>query len=92
MFQEMDIYEKSLVYHAAAPPGMFSIEPTKPMSTQRDLFLANFPGVAQPCLEIEKGNFLKEKISKFQIFAHQLIARRFFRQFSCFFASFSLIT
>ena len=57
MFQEMDVYEKSLAYHAAAPPGMFSIEPTKPMSTQRDLFLANFPGVAQPCLEIEKGKF-----------------------------------
>ena len=51
----MDIYQESLAYHAAKPNGKFSVEPTKPMNTQHDLSLAYSPGVAQPCLEIEKG-------------------------------------
>lgn len=50
----MDIYQESLAYHAAKPNGKFSVEPTKPMNTQHDLSLAYSPGVAQPCLEIEK--------------------------------------
>lgn len=50
----MDIYQESLAYHAAKPAGKFSVEPTKPMATQHDLSLAYSPGVAQPCLEIEK--------------------------------------
>jgi len=46
--------EDVLDYHASAPAGKISITPTKPCSTQRDLSLAYTPGVAIPCLEIEK--------------------------------------
>src|SRR5579871_3821765 len=46
--------EDVLEYHASAPPGKLSITPTKPCFTQRDLSLAYTPGVAIPCLEIEK--------------------------------------
>ena len=43
-----------LEYHASAPPGKISITPTKACHTQRDLSLAYTPGVAIPCLEIER--------------------------------------
>ena len=46
--------EDVLEYHASAPPGKISITPTKPCHTQRDLSLAYTPGVAIPCLEIER--------------------------------------
>src|SRR6266545_6318723 len=46
--------EDSLEYHAAAPAGKIAITATKPCRTQRDLSLAYTPGVAVPCLEIEK--------------------------------------
>ncbi len=36
-------------------PGKLEITPTKPLSSQRDLSLAYSPGVAEPCLEIEKN-------------------------------------
>ena len=36
-------------------PGKFKIIPTKPMNNQRDLSLAYSPGVALPCLEINKN-------------------------------------
>merc|ERR1712062_122041 len=49
-----DLYQQSLEYHRVEPHGKFSIEPTKPMKTQKDLSLAYSPGVAQPCLEINK--------------------------------------
>ena len=49
-----DLYQQSLEYHRVEPHGKFSIEPTKPMKTQKDLSLAYSPGVAQPCLEIAK--------------------------------------
>ena len=52
----MDVFQESLKYHAAEPAGKFSVEPTKPMNSQKDLSLAYSPGVAQPCLEINKGN------------------------------------
>lgn len=55
----MDVFQESLKYHAAEPAGKFSVEPTKPMNSQKDLSLAYSPGVAQPCLEISKGNGLK---------------------------------
>ncbi|MFX0555465.1 NADP-dependent malic enzyme [Maribacter sp. CXY002] len=45
---------EALVYHAKPQPGKIKIVPTKPYSTQRDLALAYSPGVAEPCLEIEK--------------------------------------
>ena len=46
--------EDVLEYHASAPPGKISITPTKPCHTQRDLSLAYTPGVAIPCLEIQR--------------------------------------
>ena len=42
------------MYHAKPQPGKIKIVPTKPYATQRDLALAYSPGVAAPCLEIEK--------------------------------------
>ncbi len=44
----------ALLYHAGKRPGKIEVVPTKPHSTQRDLALAYSPGVAEPCLEIEK--------------------------------------
>jgi malate dehydrogenase (oxaloacetate-decarboxylating)(NADP+) len=46
--------EDALEYHASAPAGKVSVVPTKPCRTQRDLSLAYSPGVAVPCLEIER--------------------------------------
>lgn len=45
----------ALKYHAEGKPGKIQVLPTKPYSTQRDLALAYSPGVAEPCLEIEKN-------------------------------------
>ena len=51
----MDIRRQdSLDYHASNPPGKISVVPSKPCHSQRDLSLAYTPGVAVPCLEIEK--------------------------------------
>src|SRR3954467_2588108 len=47
--------EDALEYHSSAPAGKISVTPTKPCRTQRDLSLAYTPGVADPCLEIEKN-------------------------------------
>ena len=44
----------ALVYHAKPRPGKTKVVPTKNYDTQRDLALAYSPGVAIPCLEIEK--------------------------------------
>jgi len=46
--------EAALKYHASGKPGKIEVVPTKPHSTQTDLSLAYSPGVAEPCLEIEK--------------------------------------
>ena len=46
--------DDALAYHAQGRPGKIEVVPTKPHSTQRDLSLAYSPGVAEPCLEIEK--------------------------------------
>ena len=47
--------EDALRYHAEGKPGKIEVIPTKPYSTQTDLSLAYSPGVAEPCLEIEKN-------------------------------------
>jgi malate dehydrogenase (oxaloacetate-decarboxylating)(NADP+) len=44
----------ALVYHAKPNPGKIEVVPTTSYSTQRDLSLAYSPGVAHPCIEIEK--------------------------------------
>ena len=60
---------EALQFHAGGRPGKLSIAPTKPLTTQRDLALAYSPGVAYPCLHIQrqpdsafdytsKGNFV----------------------------------
>lgn len=46
--------EAALLYHSQGKPGKIEVVPTKPYSTQTDLSLAYSPGVAEPCLEIEK--------------------------------------
>src|SRR5246500_2445001 len=46
--------EDVLEYHSSNPPGKLSVTPSKPCHTQRDLSLAYTPGVAVPCLQIEK--------------------------------------
>src|SRR3954470_5402169 len=46
--------EEALQFHANGRPGKLSIAPTKPLTTQRDLSLAYSPGVAFPCLHIER--------------------------------------
>src|SRR5688572_11772019 len=61
--------EEALEFHSQGRPGKLSIAPTKPLTTQRDLSLAYSPGVAFPCLRIQrdpstaydytaKGNFV----------------------------------
>lgn len=45
---------EALVYHAKPRPGKIEVVPTKKYNTQRDLALAYSPGVAIPCLEIDK--------------------------------------
>lgn len=45
---------EALIYHAKPIPGKIKVVPTKKYASQRDLALAYSPGVAEPCLEIEK--------------------------------------
>ena len=45
---------EALRLHASGRPGKLEVTPTKPLTTQRDLSLAYSPGVAAPCLEIER--------------------------------------
>jgi hypothetical protein len=47
--------EDALRYHTEGRPGKLEVIPTKPHTTQRDLSLAYSPGVAYPCLEINKN-------------------------------------
>jgi malate dehydrogenase (oxaloacetate-decarboxylating)(NADP+) len=45
---------EALIYHAKPTPGKIKVVPTKKYASQRDLSLAYSPGVAEPCLEIER--------------------------------------
>jgi malate dehydrogenase (oxaloacetate-decarboxylating)(NADP+) len=47
--------QQVLDYHFGERPGKIEVTPSKPCRTQRDLSLAYTPGVAIPCLEIEKN-------------------------------------
>ncbi|NLD62768.1 MAG: NADP-dependent malic enzyme [Bacteroidales bacterium] len=47
--------EDALLYHSRGRKGKVEVIPTKPYCTQFDLSLAYTPGVAHPCLEIEKN-------------------------------------
>ena len=48
----------ALNFHKKNKPGKLEVAPTKPLTTQRDLSLAYSPGVAIPCLEIQKDSDL----------------------------------
>src|SRR5215471_4436856 len=50
--------QDALDYHSNGRPGKIAVVPTKPLTNQRDLSLAYSPGVAEPCLEIEKDHDL----------------------------------
>lgn len=47
--------QEILDYHSEGRPGKIEVIPSKPTNTQRDLAIAYSPGVAEPCLEIEKN-------------------------------------
>ncbi len=47
--------QDALEYHSNGRPGKIAVVPTKPLNNQRDLALAYSPGVAEPCLEIQKN-------------------------------------
>ena len=49
-----DIKKAALEYHNEFPPGKIKVVATKALTTAKDLALAYSPGVAAPCLEIER--------------------------------------
>jgi malate dehydrogenase (oxaloacetate-decarboxylating)(NADP+) len=51
---EQALADAAYDYHRTPTRGKISITPTKPLSNQRDLSLAYSPGVAYPCLAIER--------------------------------------
>ncbi|DAC17409.1 MAG TPA: NADP-dependent malic enzyme, partial [Candidatus Poseidoniales archaeon] len=53
--RELRLRNEALEYHKSHPRGKISVLPTKPHSTSHELSLAYSPGVAYPCLEIEKN-------------------------------------
>ena len=53
---------EALDYHSEGKPGKIEVVPTKPYHSQRDLALAYSPGVAEPCLKIDKK---KEDVYKY---------------------------
>ncbi len=53
----------ALAYHQFGRPGKLSVEPTKPMATQRDLALAYSPGVAAACEAIVEDAAWAERVT-----------------------------
>jgi malate dehydrogenase (oxaloacetate-decarboxylating)(NADP+) len=53
--------EDALKYHSEGRPGKIEVVATKPCFTSRELSMAYTPGVAEPCLEIEKDESLVYK-------------------------------
>ena len=51
---EQALREAAREYHRSPTRGKIAVTPTKPLSNQRDLSLAYSPGVAYPCLDIER--------------------------------------
>ena len=54
--------KEALDYHSSGRKGKIEVVPTKPYSSQRDLSLAYSPGVAEPCIAIDKN---KEDVYKY---------------------------
>ena len=50
-----NLEKEALDYHKKGRPGKLEITPTTPLISSHDLSLAYSPGVATPCLEIEKN-------------------------------------
>jgi len=50
---ELALRDAAREYHRSPTRGKIAVNPTKPLSNQRDLSLAYSPGVAYPCLDIE---------------------------------------
>jgi malate dehydrogenase (oxaloacetate-decarboxylating)(NADP+) len=55
MFMRPITKQEALDYHIGTRPGKIEVKPTKACLTQRDLSLAYTPGVAEPCLAIERN-------------------------------------
>jgi malate dehydrogenase (oxaloacetate-decarboxylating)(NADP+) len=53
--------QDALDSHSNGRPGKIAVVPTKPLHNQRDLALAYSPGVAEPCLEIQRDSDLAYK-------------------------------
>ena len=51
---DQSLKQAALYYHEFPTPGKISVTPSKQLINQRDLALAYSPGVAAPCLEIER--------------------------------------
>ena len=47
--------QEALDYHSSGKPGKIEVVPTKPYASQRDLSLADSPGVAEPCIKIAEN-------------------------------------
>ena len=69
--------EAALLYHSQGKPGKIEVVPTKPYSTQTDLSLAYSPGVAEPCLEIEK-----EPANCIRLYCERQLSSRYFQWYS----------
>src|SRR5689334_25292495 len=57
-FETKPSRQDALDYHSKGRRGKIEVVPTKPVATSRDLSLAYSPGVAEPCLEIERDRDL----------------------------------
>jgi len=53
-YMSEQLRQAALDFHEFPIPGKIAVTPTKSLETQHDLALAYSPGVAEPCLEIEK--------------------------------------
>ena len=61
--------QAALDFHEFPIPGKIEVTPTKSLATQRDLALAYSPGVAEPCLEIEKDPAASYNIRRVEIWS-----------------------
>ena len=59
-----ELKKLALAYHHDKQPGKVAVVPTKPCETGEELALAYTPGVAQPCLEIQKNVELSYELTR----------------------------
>ena len=69
---EQALREAAREYHRSPTRGKIAVTPTKPLSNQRDLSLAYSPGVAYPCLDIERDPSLA---AEYAFLPAQLVSR-----------------